>query len=73
MYPCCIKIGTGEELITEVFLEVEPFEGDLEGEWKVQLGWWKGRTPGLRVRHLEQLATVRDGNGVDGTRGLRRL
>lgn len=58
----------------EVFLQVEPFEEDLEGEWEVQLeGWWKGRTPGLRVRHLQQLSMARDRSGVDGTGGLRGL
>lgn len=54
--------------ITEVFLEVEPFEGDLEGDWELQLvGWWNGRALGLRVRHPEQLVMARDGSRVDGT------
>lgn len=30
------------------------------------VGWWKGRTPGLRVRHPEQLVTARDGSQDDG-------
>lgn len=61
-------------VIIEVFLQVESFEEDLEGEWEVQLAeWWKGSTRGLRVRHLQRLSMARHGSGVDGTGGLRGL